>query len=651
MDEIAAKVRDVIEHYGPRSVALYFGTGIAAFFPLPSVAAGWMQAIGSRMIFSSNTIDKPGAQIAQAAHGTWLAGHPCFESAEAWVLVGVNPVISRSGGFPPNNPGTRMKEAVTERGMKLIVIDPRVTQSAQRAHIHLQCKPGEDPSILAAMIHIIIGEKLFDAAFVAENVTGLRELERHVAPFTPQYVASRAGVPREKLIEAARIYGTARYAAVGCGTGPSFAMHGGLTEYLSSCLMSLCGNWSREGSVVCKPNVLMPQYTPKAQPLAPFPAWGFGEQLRVRGLGESASGMPTGALADEILLEGAGQVRVLFNLAGNPMMAWPDQRKAARALNSLELLVTNDYEMGATARLSHYVIAPKLTLETPCTTAMLENIKYVQHLRGIEAPYAQYTPRIVAPPRESDLIEDWELFYGLAQRMGLQIDVTTTFGLKSHAERPPDTVSLDMDSKPSSEQLLEMIHRTSRVPLAEVKKHAHGRIFHEIREVVQPRDPACTARLDVANPHMMSELQQVLSECARDIHHGGAFPFLLIPRRVNHLMNSAGHTNPKLVTGKRYNPAFVHPDDLQALGIPNGTLVQINSPHGEIIAIVEMDEHVRRGVVSMTHGYGRNPGEDENPHEDGCNVGRLMSDDSEYDPITGIPRMGAVPIAIRAARI
>ena len=647
LDEIAAKVQTILDTYGPRSVALYYGTGILNFLPTLSVALGWMKAIGSPMAFSVSTIDKPGAHIAQAAHGYWPAGHPPFDTAQAWMVIGLNPLISKSGGFPPNNPGRRLKEAVESGRMRLIVIDPRRTETAQRAHIHLQARPGQDPAILAAMIHVILKEALHDHEFVAQEVTGIDALRRAVGPFTPEFVARQADVPAGMIIEAARLFAASRYAGVGCGVGPSFALTGSLTEYLSLALMTICGFWSRAGDEVTRPNVFLPSYEPRAQAMPPFPIRPDGPKLRVRGLGFSAAGMPTAALADEILLPGEGQIKALFCLGGNPMMAWPDQARTARALQSLELLVCADPEMSATARLSDYVIAPKLGLEMPATSVVAEAAKYLGHLRGIEGPFGHYAPAAVDPPEGSDLLADWELYYGLAQRMGLPISMTSHFGIGPHVEATEQVDELDMVNTPSDEDLLAIYSRRSRVPLDMVKAHPHGHIFDEARCTVLPKRPSHPARLDVGNGDMMAELARhaVVSGEAST-----RFPFTLISRRSNRLMNSAGHSNRLLGGLEPTNPAYFHSSDLTALDIQARDRVRLSSAHGSVVAIAAVDDGLRPKCVSMTHCFGLNPDEEENPETTGCNIGRLLSADAEYDIVTGIPRMGAVPVAVELAR-
>ena len=298
---------------------------------------------------------------------------------------------------------------------------------------------------------------------------------------------------------------------VNAGTGANFAMHGNLVEYLCLCLTTICGRWQRAGEKVTRPNALLPAFTAKAQAHPPYEGWGYGERLRVRGLTDAVCGMPTAALADEILLEGDGQVRALICIGGNPMAAWPDQRKTHRALQSLELLVTLDTEMSLTSRLADYVIAPMMQMETPAMTMGSELIKYYTSGTGIPAAYAQYTPRLVDPPPGSDLIEEWKFFLGLTKRMDLELWFVNFFGGGGgkFMESPPIVLQMTGDTELSTEELFEQMCATSRIPLDEVRRHPHGAIF-DVDAVVQERDADSTARLDVGNGYMLAALETVL---------------------------------------------------------------------------------------------------------------------------------------------
>jgi anaerobic selenocysteine-containing dehydrogenase len=647
VDAIAAKIQAILDRHGPRSVAMYVGTNTLPYAASPGLAHAWLRAIRSPMFFTSNTIDQPGKQIASALHGGWRGGEQSFDTADTWLLVGLNPLISKSSGIPSQNPGRRLADAL-QRGLALIVIDPRRTETARRARIQLQPRPGEDPALLAGLLHIIFAEGLSDRAFIAENVTGLEALAEAVRPFTPERVARRAGVPAERLVEAARVFGRAKRGCATCGTGPNFATRGNLSEYLALALNSVCGRWARAGEPLIRPNVLLPAFDARAQPYAPYRAWGYGEKLRVRGLTNAACGMPTAALADEILLDGERQVKALICLGGNPMLAWPDQRKTQAALAKLELLVSLDIEMSATAQLAHYVIAPRLTLETPGMTQPAEMLKYFGIGLGYEPPYAQYAPKLVDPPQGSDVIEEWQFFYGLAQRMGLALQLVTFFGWGRHVESPPGVVDLDMQARLTTDDIYELITRGSRIPLDEVKKHPHGHVFDEVSASVGEREADCDVRLDVGNADMLRSLNEVAAEGFEAPPVDADHPYRLVSRRANNFVNSSGRSIRKLTGDKPYNPAFLHPDDLAALKVRSGDRVRIRSRHDEIVAIAEADEALRPGVVSITHCFGGSPAQDdgERVREIGSNTARLLRLDDAYDPITGIPRMAALPVAV-----
>jgi anaerobic selenocysteine-containing dehydrogenase len=175
MDEVAQAIGKLVREHGPRSVALYLGTYSGPHPAAIPAAIGWALGLGSKMVFSSQSIDQPGKHIANALHGRWLGGSQVFEESDVWLLLGNNPLISMSGGIPPANPGRRLREA-KRRGLKLVVIDPRKTEVARFADVYLQPRPGEDPTILAAMIHVILRDQLHDVAFVGRHVQGVEAL-------------------------------------------------------------------------------------------------------------------------------------------------------------------------------------------------------------------------------------------------------------------------------------------------------------------------------------------------------------------------------------------------------------------------------------------------------------------------------------------
>jgi anaerobic selenocysteine-containing dehydrogenase len=297
--------------------------------------------------------------------------------------------------------------------------------------------------------------------------------------------------------------------------------------------------------------------------------------------------------------------------------------------------------MSATARLAHYVVAPKLTLEQPGMTLPPETL--IPYAMGYGVPYAQYSPKIVDPPAGSDLIEEWEFFYRLAQQMGLSLAVESAFAWGPDVAAPART-ELDMQNQPSTDDLFEYLTKGSRVALSDVKAHPEGHIFPDPPIFIEERDADCDARLDLANSVMLRELAEVAAEPSED---DTEFAFRLLCRRLPDVHNSAGRDIPKLTRKYSYNPAFMNPEDLRELGLASGDAVEIASGHATILGVVEAEEELRRGVVSMPHAFGDVPERDAELRTIGSNTGRLTSVASDYDPYTGIPRMSDIPVNVR----
>lgn len=314
-------------------------------------------------------------------------------------------------------------------------------------------------------------------------------------------------------------------------------------------------------------------------------------------------------------------------------------------MEKLELLVTVDVAMSLTSRLADYVIATAMTLETPGMTQRSEMLKYYTSGIGFSGSYAQYSPRIVAPPAGADVIEDWKFFHGLAQRMDVDLSLTVYYGSGAYREAPPVTIALRREDAPTTEELYARMCATARIPFEEVCRYPHGRIF-DVNEVVQEKDADCTARLGVGNAHMMAELAGVRSFDFMSAHKDLGYPYRLIPRRANNFVNSSGVGITKLNRGKPYNAACMHPDDIAELKLAAGGRITLRSRHDSIPSVIEADATLRCKVIAMHHCFGGLVGEDTMFLEQGSNVGRLIANDEDFDPITGIPRMGNIPVSV-----
>jgi anaerobic selenocysteine-containing dehydrogenase len=641
--EIAGRLRQILDTHGPRSVAIYVGTSIAGKSPAAfRMTEAFMDAIGSPMRFTANTIDQPGKMIAKGFHGFWMA--PLPTEPDVLVLLGRNPLVSHAGATL-GDPGDYFKR-FRARGATLIVVDPRRSQVAARADIHLQIHPGEDVAVLAGMVHVILEEGLHDAAFVADNVDGVDRLRAAVAPYTPSYVAQRAGIDAEDLVRTARLFAGAKHASARAGTGPNMGTgHGTLCEYLVLALHALCGSYLREGDKVPNPGTLFPKHQQKAQAFGPFPAYDFGERLRVRGFADTAAGLQTAALPEEILLPGEGQVRALFVVTGNPVAAFPDQLLTIKAMKSLDLLVSLDVEMSQTAKLAHYVIAPTMSLEVPGLTLPQDwLLAYSNGAGAYPVPAAQYTAPVTSRPEGSDLLQEWEFFYDLAAKLDLQLEMRPGFPLMDDV---PDPVALDMEHKPTSDDLFELMAMNSRIPLAEVKKHPGVAVFPS-DAVVGPKDPGWEGRLHVDEPEMLRDLEAIASSGDVTEPMAEGFDFRLLCRRVMQFYNSATNV-PSTNRGRPHNLTYLHPDDMAELGLADYDVATITSVRASIPAVVAGDKGLRRGMVSMVHNFGGAPSEDDDVLAIGSPAGRLLPVDVVYDRYSGQPLMSNIPVKVTRA--
>jgi anaerobic selenocysteine-containing dehydrogenase len=631
-DEIAERLSDLIETYGPRSVATYTGTGAWGNGATLEIEKAWHRGIGSIMRHSSATIDQQAKMISPWFHGVWGGGAQSFESANVILLIGQNPLVAGQyqAGGPPGYYPTALRQA-RARGLRVIVVDPRRSELARQADLHLQIIPGEDPTLLAAMIRQLLAEGLEDRDFCDEHVEGVQALKNAVEEFTLDYAAERCGLSAEDIVAATDLFAAGPRGMASSGTGPSMAPHPNLMEHLVQSLNSLCGRWAREGDVVHAPSLLSPDLPRPAQALPSdflppdlSPSANY-EKSRVRGLRQIFQEMPTAALAEEILTPGEGQVRALIVVGGNPVLAWPDQPKTLRALAKLDLLVVLDVRETPTTSRADYVIASTHFMER-AELSLLGDFFY-------EAPFAQFTERISEP--EGDLTEDKTFFVELARRMGTQLELPGG--------------SLDTSDPPDELTLLEMIRPETKVPIREVANHEGGKRFDEIEVRVAPAAEGITARLNVAPQELLTVLFEIRGESRRTAARAAGFDHLLISRRVKHMSNSVGHDLPRSAREPAYNPAYLHPSDLTALGLNSGDLIEIESEDGCVEAIVEAEPEIRSGVVSMSHCYGGDPDTEAPTSQVGSAVAALIAVDHDFDPICGQPRMSAIPIRIRAA--
>jgi len=628
MDEIATQLRRIIDTYGPRSVASYTGTGGYQNSLAVPAARAFHQGFDSPSFYTSVTIDQPAKSTAPFRVGIWEAGYQDFSNADVLLAIGYNPMVSSFspvGGLQGTNPYVVLREA-KNRGMKLIVIDPRRTEFATQADIHLAPKPGEDPTLMAGILKVVIDEGLFDHEFCDLWVSDLAQLADAVSTFTLDYVSTRCDVPADDIVAAARMFATAQRGTSGTGTGPSMAPHSSLTEHLSIALNTICGRVNREGDSLESGYFLYPETPRRAQVhAARTPATGAPSRMRnLRGIrGE----MLTTTLAEEILTTGEGQVRALIVSGGNPVVAWPDQELTVAAMKDLELLVVVDHRMSATAEFADYVIAPTLSLERADVPHLMD--------RWFRAPYTNYTDAITE--RAGDVLNEWEVFWELSKRLGYSL--------------PLPGGDTPMDERPSDDAMIDLAYAGSRMPMDEVR--ANRRVVHPDKAmIVSAADPTCTAKFTVAPDDIVAELGEVHLEGDSAAVLGidpSLYPFRLVSRRLKHVLNSYGSSLSVLGAKGTSNSAYMNPQDMLDHQLVEGDLIEIFSPRASVHGLVEAAPDVRRGVISMAHSWGGSSLTDEKVRDIGSPTSRLVSVDKGYDRINGMVVQSAIPVRIAIA--
>ena len=634
LDEIAEQLRVIVAAHGPRAVATYNGTYAFQNSAHLAVSRAFHDALGSPSYYTSVTIDQPAKVFVGTRHGYWGAGGHFFNDADVVLVLGNNPLVSQyapPGGVPSVSPFEQLR-AARQRGLRLIAVDPRVTELSRRADLHLQIRPGEDAMLLAGMLRVLLDEGLQDHAFCAQYTRGIEALRAELEPFTLARVAARTDVPAELIVQATRLFAAGPRGSAVTGTGPEMGGNANLTSHLVACLNTLCGRYYRAGDRLPNPGVLTPPLPRFAQVLEVPLAWGrgarsridpqFGELMTFSMMGPVRE-MPTNLLADEILLPGEGQVRALLVIGGNPLVAWPDQQKTLRALRNLDLLVCVDPYVSATAGLAHYIMAPKMTLERDDVTLMADP--------WYEKPYSQYAEAVVAT--DADVIEEWELYQGIGRRLGLDVRV--------------GDLPVCGPQSPSKFDLLEAITHGSRVPLAWLRDNPGGHVFEDVEVIVQPGDPASTARLDLFPEGVAEEFREALEPPAIDPR----YTHRLICSRSKYVLNSSG-LNLSLLREKMgtTNPAVMHPQDIAALGLADDQLVEVHSEHGSIPAVLRADARIKRGVIAMHHAWGVAPDDAgvDDVRRVGTNTNRLIDNSLNRQRYTGMTRQSAIPVYLSA---
>lgn len=614
IEEIASQTIGIKEKYGPEALALYIGNPSAMSCTMALAASNFLQFLGSSRQYSAISLDNMNKfVVAELMYGdkSFILQRD-WEDAEYMLVLGANPRVSIFGQLSTRPRGLEEIRAACRRGGRLVLIDPRRTETATVADRHLAITPGTDTFFLLALLQTIVAERLCDQAFIETYCDNFAELKRVVAAFIPETVATTTNIPAVVIRQIAREFAQADGAFAIGNTGVTQQRHATLNEWAISALNAITGNVDRKGGVFYNPGIVD---EPRAKTVIER-----NRRSRIGNYPRLLGEYPTATLADEILTAGDGQIHALFVVAGNPLATGPDTGRLHAALQKLDLLVAIDLYRSTTAQLAHWLL--------PATSFYERKDLNIQFTRHTPFPFIQYTNQLI-PPR-GRAREEWEIFGDLQATIGNMAAGGSVVNSSKHHGR-----SFDVDALYQT-----FLNARGRVSLEEIKKHPHGIKLGEkpigaFRELLRRRGKRINL-MPVEVEALTREIRDVTSLAS------SAFPLLLISRRNlqsvcswYHLADAANHLE-------------INSRDAQRLGISSQATVCIRSATGEITARAKLSDDIREGVVCLQYGFDREIRDALN--NDFTTMNRLVAADVDCDALTGMPTLNGIPVNVAVCR-
>lgn len=656
---VAERLGAVIAAHGGAAVGVYLGNPNAHTIAGALYAPLILKALGTRQVFSASTLDQMPKHVALGlmfgSPGAFTV--PDLDRTDHLVIIGANPLVS-NGSVTTAADFLGKLRALKKRGGKLVVIDPARTQTAKLADRHLAPRPGTDAALLLAVVHVLFDEGLVDLGANAEHVVGVEQVRALAADFAPEAVEQACGVGADEIRELARELAAAPTAAVYGRIGTSTVEFGTIGSWLVDVINVLTGNLDRPGGVMFPLGAAVPA------PRPPKPGRGFrtGRWVsRVSGYPEVMSELPATALAEEIDTAGDGQIKAMITIAGNPVLSAPDGDRLDKALDSVEFMLSVDPYLNETTRHADVILPPPPPSQSAHFDVLLNNLAVRNNVR--------YSPPVLPlddRPDEAEILSRIALvLYGIgaqgdpglvdAQVIAMTLAKETQDPDSPVAGRDVDELTAMLPTGPGYERRLDMMLRLGPygdafgtkpdgLTLEKLKANPHGIDLG----AMQPRIPEVlrtpSGRIELAPEPIVADVARLREALSRSA--GG---FLLIGRRHLRSNNSWMHNLPALSGGSNRCTLQIHPDDAADLGLTDVAIIK--GPGGELLAPIEVTDVMRRGVVSLPHGWGHNrggTGQQLASSHPGVNVNQL-NDGTHLDRLSGTAVLNGIPVEISAA--
>ncbi len=644
---IDARLRPMVAEHGPDSVAIYLGNpnvhNLAGMLYNPVL----VRALGTANLYTATSVDQMPKQVSSA----YMFG--------SGLSIPIPDVDSNGSLFTaPDLPG-RFR-ALRARGGKLVVVDPRRTETARHADEHHAIVPGTDAHLLFAIVQTLFGEGLTRPGRLEEHATGIDVVRRLAETFTPEAVAPVTGIAAEDIRRMARELAAADRAVVYGRVGTCQQEFGTLASWLVDVINVLTGNLDRPGGAMFTKPATGGSNT--AGTSGKGKGARFGRQhTRVRHLPEHFSEFPVAALAEEILEPGDGRIRAFISVAGNPVVSTPDARRLDRALEGLDFVVAVDIYVNETTRHADVILPGESTL----TRGHYDLAFSALSCRNV----ANYSPPAIEP--EEGSVREWEVMLrlaGIVTGQGPEADLEALDGfvarqvLDRGVNNPlspahgvdVETAWAAVAGRRGPERLLDILLRTGpygegfgREPeglsFEKLLEHPHGLDLGPLQERIPEVLRTPSGKIELAPDDVVADVGRLRASMER-AHDG---ELVLVGRRQLRSNNSWMHNLPALAGGRNRCTVQIHPDDAARRGLEEGKPARVTSSSGSVDIEVEVTDVMRPGVVSIPHGWGDGNGEARMRVATGQPaVNSNVLAPGDMDPLSGNAVLNGIPVTV-----
>ena len=563
---MAERFLNLRKRFGPKSVLYYAGSGTKGL--LNSAGATFWRLFGGYTTTYGDLCWPAGLEATRLTLGDNRHSAP-WDLAQARMIV-----MWGKNAAATNVHQMRFLDQALEQGARCVVIDPRRTETAERAHYLIQPRPGTDGALALGLAHILIRDGLVDHAFIEAHVLGFEAFARSVVPWTPERTAQATGVPQSFLETLARELGTIKPATICAGFGMQRYSNAGQSMRAILALLAITGNLGKPGAGWVYANLQSDIFSSVKDPLDCYPPQPPDPLVRVS--------VATARLAHHMLLQDGPPLRAAWVERGNPLSQNPDTTRVQAAFRSLEFRVVVDERLTDTAREADLVLPAKSLFE------QTDVIGAYWH------PYLQIRQKLVDPPGE--VKPETEIYWLLAKRMGLPLETLPGPG------EAATLAWLERKLAPFPEVSLARLKEGPVLAPGAQEVAFADRVFPTPSGRIELHSEEALRRWGV---DLLPSYREPRESAARP---GSAYPLqLLTPNQKNSIHSQ--FLNVGIIKALDPGPALqLAPADADVRGIRHGDRVRVFNDRGSLRLTARIDFGLRQGCVVAFNGYGAEHG-------------------------------------------